>query len=77
MRSPTEEVPSLEEASQPSLSAELLYLSVRRKDDTPPDKPPDERDATDTGHGGHSPGVTSAKRQLTRKELKQLDREVP
>ena len=54
------------------------YLSSQhRKDDVPPDKMPDESDTTDTDHGGPSPGATSAKRQLSRKELKQLDREIP
>ena len=54
------------------------YLSSQhRKDDVPPDKPHDESDATDTDHGGPSPGITSAKRQLSRKEQKQLDGETP
>ena len=54
------------------------YLSSQyRKDDVPPDKLPDESDTTDSDHGGPSPGLVSAKRQLSRKELKQLDREVP
>ena len=130
-RSPTEEVPSSEAASQPSLSTAplapsepplpqlplkrpfdtmttLLYddgelikvspdddyhtgvfgpkhkafyeaylASQHRKDDVPPDKLREESDTTDSDHGGPSPGLVSAKRQLSRKELKQLDREVP
>ena len=130
-RSPTEEVPSSEAASQPSLSTAplapsepplpqlplkrpfdtmttLLYddselikvspdddyhtgvfgpkrkafyeaylASQHRKDDVPPDKLHEESDTTDSDHGGPSPGLVSAKRQLSRKELKQLDRKVP
>ena len=54
------------------------YLtSQRRKDEVPPDKPHVESDATDSDHTGPSPGMTSAKRQLSRKELKELDRELP
>ena len=54
------------------------YLtSQHRKDDVPPDKPHVESDTTDSDHTGPSPGMTSAKRQLSRKELKQLDRELP
>ena len=56
---------------------EAYLASQRRKDDVPPGKLHEESDATDSEHGGPSPGLVSAKRQLSRKELKQLDREVP
>ena len=56
---------------------EAYLASQYRKDDVPPGKLHEESDTTDSEHGGPSPGLVSAKRQLSRKELKQLDREVP